>query len=306
MLLSFQRTIRNAVGGFGVGLHSGESTSIRLLPAEENTGIIFRRTDIKDPTQAEIKADYSSVCSTMLCTTLSNKFGVKVSTVEHLMAALWGCGIDNIIIEVDKQELPIMDGSSEPFVFLIECAGTYEQSKPRKIIEILKEIEVRDGDASASVKPAPQFSVSMEIDFKNKVIAKQNCLFDSNELSFKMDLSRARTFGFAHEVEKLKEMGLAKGASLENAIAVGEEAILNEGGLRYKDEFVRHKILDSIGDFYLAGCFIKGHFHGVKSGHGLNNKLLHKIFADQNAWRHIELPLDQLIFIRDNAACANA
>jgi UDP-3-O-[3-hydroxymyristoyl] N-acetylglucosamine deacetylase len=294
LLFSFQRTIKNPVGGFGIGLHSGESTSIKLIPALENTGITFKRTDIQDPAQGIIKADYSSVCSTMLCTTIANKFGVKVSTVEHLMAALWGCGIDNIIVEIDKQEVPIMDGSAEPFVFLIECAGIKEQLAPRKIIEILKEIRVSDGDAYATVKPASQFLVTMEIDFDNKVIAKQKSSFDSNELSFKMDLSRARTFGFMHEVEKLKEIGLAKGATLENAIAVTDEKILNEGGLRYKDEFVKHKILDSIGDFYLAGGFIKGHFHGVKSGHGLNNKLLRKIFADDNAWRSIELPIDQL------------
>ena len=304
MLFSFQRTIKNSVGGFGIGLHNGSNVSIKLMPAPEDTGIVFCRTDIKDVKQNLVIANYSYVSDTRLCTTITNQFGVSVSTIEHLMAALWGCGIDNIIIELDNQEVPIMDGSSEPFVFMIECAGILEQTRPRKIIEILKTVEVQHNDATASVVPASQFSVSMEIDFENKFVSNQKCLFDSRILSFKMDLARARTFGFAHEVEKLRQMGLAKGGSLENAVVISDDRILNEGGLRYKDEFVRHKVLDSIGDFYLAGAFIKGHFHGVKSGHSLNNQLLRKIFSDKNAWRIVELPVEQLVFFKDSLAAS--
>jgi UDP-3-O-[3-hydroxymyristoyl] N-acetylglucosamine deacetylase len=233
----------------------------------------------------------------MLCTTLSNEHGVSVSTVEHLMAALWGCGIDNIIIELDHQELPIMDGSAEPFVFLLECAGIKELSAAKKIIEITKEISVSEAGASITVKPATDFNITMELDFADKVISKQVSAFSSKSFSFKMDLSRARTFGFVKDVAYLKSIGLAKGASLDNAIGIDDTAILNQHGLRYFDEFAKHKIVDSIGDFYLAGGFIKGNFHSIKSGHALNNKLLHKIFTTKDAYRVLEKSSEQILLL---------
>lgn len=299
---SLQCTINDKVSACGVGLHSGENTTINLLPAKANTGIIFRRIDIADKAKREIKADYKNVSNTVLCTTISNEYGVSVSTIEHIMAALWGCGIDNIIIELDQQELPIMDGSAEPFVFLIECAGIKELSAPRKIIEILKEITVTEGDASLTVAPSSEFEITLDIDFENKVIAKQTSVFDANSLSFKLDLARARTFGLVKDVEYLRSIGLAKGASLDNAIAVSEDSVLNEHGLRYNDEFSKHKILDSIGDFYLAGGFIQGKFHANKSGHALNNKLLHKIFATKDAFRVVDNSLEQLIIINNSTS----
>lgn len=289
MLFSYQRTLKNKIHCFGVGLHTGMTVSMHLVPAAEDSGVVFRRTDINDKPN-EVPADYRYVSNTMLGTTLSNDAGVKVGTIEHLMAALWGCGIDNVIVELDGPEVPIMDGSSEPFVFLIECAGIAEQHKMRRVIEVLKKVDVQDGQSYASIDPAEGFSLSLEIDFNSKAIANQQCMFDSRDFSFKTDISRARTFGFAHEVDQLRKAGLAKGGSLENAIVVSGDQVLNKGGLRYKDEFVRHKTLDCIGDFYLAGAYVKGHFHGIRPGHALNNKLLHAFFADTSAWRVLKTP----------------
>lgn len=285
---NYQRTLNNPVSCFGIGLHTGLTISMTLHPAKVDSGIVFRRKDL--PGKPVVKADYRFVSNTTLGTTVSNKEGVKVGTIEHLMAALWGCNIDNVIVELDGPEIPIMDGSSEPFVFLIECAGVAEQHKTRKIIEVLKKVDVSEGDSYASIDTADGFSVSLEINFDDEVISKQTCLFNSQNLSFKTDLCRARTFGFAQEVDKLRSLGLARGGSLDNAIIVDGNKVLNEGGLRYKDEFVRHKVLDCIGDFYLAGAHVKGHFHGFRSGHALNNQLLRKFFADKEAWRIMQLP----------------
>ena len=290
LLNTSQHTIKKEISCFGAGLHTGCTIQMRLLPSEINTGIIFKRTDI-GTAAGIVKADYDLVSNTALGTTIENKSGIKVSTIEHLMAALWGCGIDNIIVELSGAEVPIMDGSSEPFVFMIECANIVEQNAGRKVIEILEKVEVQIGDSYISVSPSTNFSVTMEIDFDNKIISKQKCAFDSNDYSFKMDLCRARTFGFVEEVEKLRSMGLALGGSLSNAIVIDKDKILNKEGLRYKDEFVRHKILDSIGDFYLAGAHIKGHFHCVKSGHSTNNKLLRTLFENNNHWRVANLPI---------------
>ena len=215
------------------------------------------------------------------------------------MAALWGCNIDNVVIELDGPEVPIMDGSSEPFVFLLECAGVAEQHKTRKIIEVLKKIDVSEGNSYASIDPSDGFSVSLEICFDDEVISRQTCSFNSQNLSFKTDLCRARTFGFAHEVDKLRSLGLGRGGSLDNAIIVSGNKVLNEGGLRYKDEFVRHKVLDCIGDVYLAGAHLKGHFHGFRSGHALNNQLLRKFFADKDAWRVIQLPETAMLPVQE-------
>ena len=296
MFGSYQRTLKNKVSCIGTGLHSGLKVSMTLFPALEDTGVTFIRKDIsgKNP---EVKADYLNVTKTMLGTTISNEDGVEVNTVEHLMAALWGCGIDNCIIELDASEIPIMDGSSEPFVFLLECAGVKEQSKTRRVIEILKEIKVTEGDknnAFASIQPSESFAVSLEIDFGDKVIANQQCTFDTKDVAFKTELSRARTFGFEHEVEQMRSMGLARGGSLDNAIVVGKDGILNKDGLRYKDEFVRHKVLDCIGDVFLAGAHIKGTVKGLRSGHALNNKLLRELFSDKDAWRMTRWPDEQV------------
>lgn len=281
-----QHTLKQNVGCVGVGLHSGEEIEMSLYPASENAGIVFVRKDVTgfDPV---IKANYLNVSNTNLGTTISNDEGTLISTVEHLMAALWGCNIDNAIVEVNGPEVPIMDGSSEPFVFLLECAGVVEQNQKRNVIEVLKDVELIEGNKSVSVSPAQEFSVSLEIDFSDSVISKQRAIFNSSNLSFKTDLCRARTFGFEHEAKKLYSMGLAKGASLDNAVVIGGNGILNKDGLRYDNEFVRHKILDCIGDFYLAGAIVKGKFSGYRSGHNLNNQLLRKFFADRTAWRYI-------------------
>ncbi len=286
-MLQNQKTIKNSVSCFGVGLHSGAVVNLTLKPAAVNSGIIFKRTDITDKNN-EIPANYQYVTKTTLGTTICNEDGVEVSTIEHLMAAFWGCGIDNVIVEIDAAEIPIMDGSSCDFVFLIECAKIVTQEKPRRFIEILKPISTQEKDAFINVTPHHEFSINMVIDFDHKVIQKQERNFIAKDLSFKMDLSRARTFGFVKDVEKLQSIGLARGGSLKNAIVIDEDKVLNEEGLRYEDEFVRHKLLDSIGDLYLAGAQICGKFEGFKTGHGLNNKILRTIFADHSAWRMVQ------------------
>lgn len=292
-MLSYQRTIKNKVSCFGVGLHTGVRVDLALLPAPEDTGIIFKRVDIKDKNPI-VTASYANVSNTVLGTTIRNEDGIHIATIEHLMAALWGCAVDNCIVEINGPEVPIMDGSSEPFVFLIECAGVQEQKKNRKIIEILKEISVYESSAAnsgyISVSPANNFSVDLHIDFGESVISSQDCMFDMQSISFKSDICRARTFGFEHEVEHLRKNGLARGGSLDNAIVIGKSGILNKEGLRYSDEFVRHKVLDCIGDIYLAGGYLQGSLKGFKSGHALNNQLLRKVFADKDAWRMIQAP----------------
>ena len=290
MFVKNQRTIRNKVSCFGIGLHSGSFVNMSLLPAPIDNGISFRRVTANKTIIGEIRAEYDLVSTTFLGTNLVSRDGkVMVATVEHLMAALWGCGIDNAIVEVDSDEMPIMDGSSDHFVFMIESAGIQEQNAGRRFIEVLRKVDISDeDDAHASISPNCDFSVKMDIAFDDKVINKQSCDFYANTNSFKVELSKARTFGFLKDVEKLKELGLIKGGSLDNAIVVGENKVLNDNGLRYKDEFVRHKVLDSIGDLYLSGARIMGHFHGVKSGHSLNNKLLHKLLSDKSAWRMVQ------------------
>ncbi len=289
MFIKNQRTIKNKVSCFGVGLHSGSFVNMALLPAPIDNGISFRRINADRKVVGEIKAEYDLVSTTFLGTNLVSRDGkIKIATVEHLMAALWGCGIDNAIIEVDADELPIMDGSSDHFVFMLECAGIIEQNAGRRFIEILRKVEVSDGDAHAMISPNSDFSVRMDIAFNDSVITQQSCSFLANTSSFKIELARARTFGFLKDVEKLKELGLIKGGSLDNAIVVGEDKVLNDNGLRFQDEFVRHKVLDSIGDLYLSGARIMGHFHGVKSGHSLNNQLLRTLFADKSAWRVLQ------------------
>ena len=277
-----QRTLKNSMTCTGVGLHGGQDVHLTLKPADANTGVVFRRTDV----DATIEARWDKVIDTRMCTVLGNDDGVTVGTVEHLMAALAGCGIDNAEIELDGPEVPIMDGSSEPFVFLIECAGVVEQSAPRKVIRIHKEVSVTVGDSEATLAPGDCLDLSVEIDFDSKAVARQELSVGLMNGSFRKELSRARTFGFLHEVEQLRAAGLAKGGSLDNAIVISGDEILNEDGLRFDDEFVRHKMLDAVGDLYLAGAPIIGCFTGMRSGHAANNELLRALFADPDAWSY--------------------
>lgn len=290
-MFNYQRTIKNQVGCFGVGLHTGKRVDLTIKPAKEDSGIIFKRTDITDKDNI-ILASYANVTATMLGTTISNKDNVSVATIEHLMAALWGGGVDNCIVEINGPEVPIMDGSSEPFIFILECAGIHEQKKTRKLIRVLKTITAyeneREDSPYISISPSEGFSVDLGIDFGDQVIKNQTYNFDMGNISFKSDIARARTFCFASEVEAMHKAGLAKGGSLDNAIVVSADKVLNQEGLRYNNEFVRHKVLDCVGDIFLAGCYIQGNLKGYKSGHALNNKLLRAMFADKDAWQEID------------------
>lgn len=285
---SLQHTLKSEIGCSGTGLHTGETVSILLKPAPVNTGIVFRRID-ETGNGAEIAAHVDNVVDATLCTTLGNEHGVTVATVEHLLAALAGCAIDNVIVEVDGSELPIMDGSAAPFVFLIECAGIVEQDTPRRVIEILKRIDISSDGREASLSPGDGFSVGFAIDFDSDAIGKQDMSVRLVNGTFKGEISRARTFGFAEEVDQLRRMGLARGGSLDNAVVVSGDEILNDEGLRYDDEFVRHKILDCVGDLYLAGAQIAGHFQGYRSGHAMNHEIVRALFADPSAWRYTDI-----------------
>lgn len=286
MISIAQKTINHKISCSGVGLHSGSTVTMTLIPAACDSGIVFKRTDV-EAEKSVIRASYKNVTETNLGTTLTNEFGVKISTIEHLMAAIWGCGIDNLIIEINASEAPIMDGSSKPLVFLIECAGINIQDAPRHFVEILKTVRVEEKDKFIEAKPANEFGLELDIDFDSTHIGEQKFSYNQNSISFKNDISRARTFGFKHEIDHLRSIGLAKGGTLGNAILVGEDGIINEGGLRYENEFARHKALDFIGDIYLAGHYILGHFTAFKPGHGINNKILRKIFEDEGNWRMV-------------------
>lgn len=278
-----QCTLRNTIRATGVGLHSGEKVYLTLRPAPVDTGIVFRRVDL-DPV-AEIHACAENVHETTLSTTL-NEGGAKVSTVEHLLSALAGLGIDNLYVEVSAPEVPIMDGSAGPFVFLIQSAGIQEQDAPKQFIRIKKKIAVAEDDKTASFEPYEGFRVGFSIDFDHPVFRdqKQNATIDFSTTSFVREVSRARTFGFMRDIEYLRSRNLALGGSMENAIVVDDYRILNEDGLRYEDEFVKHKVLDAIGDLYLLGKSLIGEFKGHKSGHGLNNKLLRELISNPDAW----------------------
>ncbi|MBI3452375.1 MAG: UDP-3-O-acyl-N-acetylglucosamine deacetylase [Rhodospirillales bacterium] len=289
-----QKTLKTSIGCTGTGLHSGARVDMTLHPAEPGHGIVFRRTDIAGGGSL-IAADWRHVVDTRMCTTLGTEAGVRVSTVEHLMAALWGAEIDNALIDISGAEVPVMDGSAAPFVFLIECAGVVEQAAPRRAIEILRRIVVEDEERSVSLTPGAGFSVDFQIDFDNAAVAQQDYFAALAPGAFKVDIARARTFGFEHEVAHLRAAGLARGGSLDNAVVISGDRILNHDGLRYDDEFVRHKILDCVGDLYLAGGPILGHVRGVRSGHRHNNALLRALFARQDAWRHVDLTEDRLI-----------
>lgn len=288
-----QKTLKNAIGCSGVGLHTGAKVTMTLLPAAEDTGIVFKRTDISGG-QATIKADWRHVTDSQLCTAIGNEDGVTIFTIEHLMAAFAGVGIDNALVEINGPEVPIMDGSAAPFVFLIECAGKVEQAAAREVFIVKKRITVGSGEKQASISPGLGFTVGFDIDFDSAAVRQQELQFDLVDGAFKNDLARARTFGFEHEVSAMRAHGLLRGGSLDNAVIVSGDKILNQSGLRYSDEFVRHKVLDCIGDLYLAGAPLIGHFHGSRSGHRMNHQLLEALFADPTAWERVPLDSDML------------
>ncbi len=283
-----QRTIKNVIRATGIGLHTGDKIYLTVRPAPVNAGIVFRRVDLQPP--ITIRATANAVGETTLSTTLVQSDPghgeVKVSTIEHLMSAFAGLGIDNAIVELSGPEVPIMDGSAGPFVFLLQSAGIAEQSAARKFIRIKREVTVADGDKTATFLPFNGFKVTFTIDFDHPVFRGRNqtASIDFSTTSFVKEVSRARTFGFMRDIEHLRSKNLALGGSMENAIVVDDYRILNEDGLRYEDEFVRHKILDAIGDLYLLGHGLLGEYVGVKSGHALNNNLLRALLARPDAY----------------------
>lgn len=281
-----QRTLKKQVGATGVGLHNGQKVTLTLCPAAADTGIIFRRTDL--PGQPEIQASPEAVKDTRMCSALEQN-GARVATVEHLMSALAGLGVDNIVIEVNASEIPIMDGSSGPFIFLLQSAGIVEQQAAKKFIRIKKLVEVKDSDKWAKFEPYHGFKMDFTIDFAHPVFENSgnNVKIDFADNSYIKEISRARTFGFMHEVEYLRANGLARGGSLDNAIVLDEFRVLNSDGLRYQDEFAKHKVLDAIGDLYMLGHPLLATFTAFKSGHGLNNQLLRALIADASAWEFI-------------------
>ena len=287
-----QRTLKNSIKATGVGLHTGDKVLLNLRPAAPNTGIVFRRTDLDPVAEIEARADH--VGDTSLSTTLV-KNGVRVSTVEHLLSAFAGLGIDNAYVDVSAPEVPIMDGSAAPFVFLIQSAGIVEQNAPKRFVRILKPVQVTQGDKKAAFVPFDGFKVSFGIEFDHPAFVDRpkTASIDFSSTSFVREVSRARTFGFLNEIEMLRENNLAMGGSLDNAVVVDEYRVINEDGLRYDDEFVKHKILDAIGDLYLLGRSLIGSFHGYKSGHALNNQLLLELLADESAWEEIVFEEEQ-------------
>ncbi len=278
-----QRTLKNSIRATGIGLHSGQKVYMTIRPAVENTGIVFRRLDLEPP--VDIKADATSVGDTMLGTTLVQG-QATVATVEHLMAALAGLGIDNAFIDLSAPEVPIMDGSSAPFVFLLQSAGIAEQNALKRFVRIRKQVRVEDGDKWAEFKPYNGYKVSLSIDFDHPIFKKhtQSASIDFSTTSFVKQVSRARTFGFLRDIEALRAHNLTLGGTMDNAIVLDDYRVLNEDGLRYEDEFVRHKILDAIGDLYLLGHSLLGEFSGYKSGHAMNNQLVRALLSDESAW----------------------
>ncbi len=285
-----QRTLQNMIRATGVGLHSGEKVYLTLRPAPVDTGIVFRRVDLDPVAEIPARADY--VTETMLCTGLSHDGG-KAMTVEHLMSALAGLGVDNLYVELSAPEVPIMDGSSGPFVFLLQSAGIIEQNAPKRFIRILKTVEVRDGDKVARFEPYNGFRLGFTVEFDHPAIptSRSRAVVEFSTENYIKEVSRARTFGFMRDLEYMRERNLGLGGSMDNAIVLDEFRVLNDDGLRYTDEFVRHKILDAVGDLYLAGHPILGAYEGFKSGHALNNKLVRALLAEQSAW-------DEVVFER--------
>lgn len=277
-----QRTLKNLVSASGVGLHTGQKARVSLRPAPPDTGIVFRRIDLASPVDIPARADIVSDTRLASCLT---RDGAKVHTVEHLMSALAGLGIDNAYIDLDAAEVPIMDGSASPYVLLIQQAGVVQQAAPKRFLRVVRRVEVHEGDKWARLDPYDGYKLSFSIEFKHPVIERstQSVEVDFAETSYLKEIARARTFGFMHEVENLRESGLALGGGLDNAVVLDEYRVLNAEGLRFADEFIRHKLLDAIGDLYLLGRPLLGAFAAHKSGHALNNKLLRALLAEKGA-----------------------
>ena len=289
----FQRTVKEMVKTTGVGLHSGNKVTLTIKPAPVNTGIVLVRTDLTPNVAIAAKAD--QVRETTMCTALVNDDGVRISTIEHLFAALAGLGIDNAVIEVDAPEIPIMDGSASPWVFLLQSVGIQEQAAAKKYLRIKRPVRVEDGDKWAELRPFKGFRVDFAIDFNHPEIARsqQHMVMDFSSSAFVRDISRARTFGFMRDIEYLRANNLALGGSMENAVVLDEYRVLNPDGLRYEDEFVKHKILDAFGDLYVAGHAIVGEFCAYKTGHALNNQLVRALLAEQDAWELVSFEKEE-------------
>jgi len=303
-----QRTLKNTIRATGVGLHTGDKIYLTLHPAEANSGIRFRRVDLETPIMIEARPE--NVGETKLSTTLVQD-GIKVSTVEHLLSAMAGLGIDNAIVDVSAPEVPIMDGSAGPFVFLLQSAGVAEQDAPKKYIRIKRPIRVDEGDKWAAFEPFEGFKVTFTIDFEHPAFSDhlKTAVMDFSSTTFVKEVARARTFGFMRDIEFLRENNLALGGSLDNAIVVDDDKVLNEDGLRYADEFVKHKILDAIGDLYLLGHSLIGEYKGFKSGHALNNKLLLTLLENKDAWEMVSFENDEdapINFMRSAQTSASA
>ncbi|WP_407331448.1 UDP-3-O-acyl-N-acetylglucosamine deacetylase [Enterovibrio sp. 27052020O] len=293
-----QRTLKTIVQTTGVGLHSGRKVTLILRPAAANTGVIYRRTDLNPP--VDFPADPASVRDTMLCTALVNDDGVRISTVEHLNAALAGMGIDNVIVEVDAPEIPIMDGSASPFIYLLQSAGIETLNAPKRFVRIKKPVRIEDGDKWAELLPYDGFRLDFAIDFNHPAIEseQQSLVMDFSSQAFIKDISRARTFGFMRDIEYLQSRNLCLGGSFDCAIVLDDYRILNEDGLRFDNELVKHKVLDAIGDLYMCGHNIIGEMRAFKSGHALNNQLLRAVLADQEAWEWATFDSEQTLPVR--------
>ncbi len=281
-----QRTLEHPIRCSGIGLHSGRKVELILRPAPEDSGIVFRRKTPEGNVELPARAEH--VIDTRMCTTLGMG-KARIATVEHLLSAMAGLGIDNALIDVDGPEVPIMDGSSAPFVFLIQCAGIREQKRPKKVMRILKRVSVEDGNKMCAIYPAAGFKVSYLLDYEHPLLRGRRVQVDFCKQAYTREVSRARTFGFLHEIEALQKAGLALGGSLENAIVMDAFRVINEGGFRYEDECARHKILDTLGDLALAGYPMIGAFEGVRTGHEMNHRLVKALLADESAWRIEEL-----------------
>jgi len=284
----YQHTVQQALTISGIGVHSGAPATLTIRPAPAGSGIVFIRTDIQDRDNV-IPARWDHVADTRLCTVIANKAGATVSTIEHLMSAFAALGVDNAEVDIDGPETPIMDGSAKPFIEAMDRTGLARQKAARKVLVIKKNISVKDGDKEAILSPADGQYFGFEIEFDNALIGRQKYTHQLKENSFRGEIAAARTFGFLHEVEMLRKMGLARGGSLDNAIVIDGDTVMNPDGLRFKNEFVRHKILDAVGDIYLAGAQLIGHYHGIKAGHAMNNKVLHALFADPTAYALVTL-----------------
>jgi UDP-3-O-[3-hydroxymyristoyl] N-acetylglucosamine deacetylase len=283
LVLSYQHTLAGPAICAGVGLHSGQRVRVSIRPAPANAGIVFVRTDVAGDNRVRVSAE--AVTPTRLCTLIRNDVGMTVATIEHLMSALAALGVDNAVIELDGPEIPIMDGSALPFVQLLDRAGRRRQDAERRYIEVLETVEVIEGDKVVRLSPSDRFEMAFEIDFPTAVIGRQRVELDVTEESFRQELADCRTFGFLHEVQALREAGLARGGSLENAVVIDGDRVLNPEGPRRPDEFVRHKALDAVGDLYVLGAPLLGRFEGVRAGHALNNRVARALLDRPSAWR---------------------